>query len=169
VSAGPLSSVMPPPDAASPTCESGSERGSAIIEFVFVGLVVLVPLVYLLTAVAVVHSSRLAVGDAARDVGRAIATSPTPDQMSSRAQAALAIALGSHQLSPDQVELAIVAAKAPCTAAPTLPASTPGSEFTVCVTHRVRLPGVPRVWAGRAVTTTGRFTVHLDDFRVGSG
>jgi hypothetical protein len=35
----------------------------------------------------------------------------------------------------------------------------------VCVTRQVALPAVPRVVAGRGITTVGRYDVHVDDYR----
>ena len=45
------------------------DGGSAIIEFVFVAVIVLVPLVYLIAAVATVQRTQVAVTQAARDAG----------------------------------------------------------------------------------------------------
>ena len=70
------------------------DDGSAIIEFVFVALVVLLPLVYLIVAVAVVQHSQLTVTNAAREAGRAFATSPDAASAPGRAAAAVRIALG---------------------------------------------------------------------------
>ena len=41
-----------------------------------------------------------------------------------------------------------------------------GVEFTVCVSRRVELPGVPSVLSGRGIRSIARYDVHLDDFRV---
>lgn len=141
------------------------ERGSAIVEFVFIGLVVLLPLIYLIAAVAAVQRARLAVSNSARDVGRAIASSGSQSDPGARAHAALAIALRSEHFTPADVQLRIVGVGDDCSATPVTPDLAPGSEFTVCVVRRQRLPGVPSVLSGRAITVTGRFTVHLDDYR----
>jgi Flp pilus assembly protein TadG len=50
------------------------DRGNAIIEFVFVAVIVMVPLVYLIVSVADIQRSSLAVSQAAREAGRAFAT-----------------------------------------------------------------------------------------------
>jgi hypothetical protein len=42
---------------------------------------------------------------------------------------------------------------------------TPGAQFTVCVTRRVRLPGVPSLLAGHAIRVVGTYLVHVDDYR----
>jgi Flp pilus assembly protein TadG len=144
----------------------GGERGSAIIEFVFVAVLVLVPLIYLIVAVAVLQRSRLATTNAARDVGRAIATAESAPQADVRAQAALRVALRGQGLTPDQVELRYVAAGADCRGPQTAPSLTPASVFAVCVIRHQPLPAVPTVLSGKGVTIIGRYLLHVDDFRV---
>jgi Flp pilus assembly protein TadG len=142
------------------------ETGSAIIEFIFVALLVLIPLVYLVVAVAVVQRSRVSMTDAARDVGRAIGMADSQDEADRDTKAALRIALASHGMSPDEVELRYVSASAECSSAAIAPDLTPGSEFAVCVTTHQDLPGVPSILSGRGVTLVGRFVVHVDEFRL---
>ena len=143
-----------------------NDDGNAVIEFVFVALLVLIPLVYLIVAVAVVQRSRLATTDAARDVGRAIATADRIADAPARAQAALRIALVNQGLRPADVQLRFVATGADCQAGPSQsPTLDPGSEFQVCVIRHQRLPAVPTVLSGRGVTTVGRFVVHVDEYR----
>ncbi len=145
-----------------------ADGGSAIVEFVFLAVVVMVPLVYLIVAVSVVQRSRLAVTDSAREVGRAYATSPTAAQSMPRARAALRLSLASVGLHPDDVELRFVAAGSSCTSAAIEPVLDPGAVFAVCVTRKVRLPAVPSVVAGRGIHTVGIYVVHVDDYRAAS-
>ena len=142
------------------------ERASAIIEFLFVAVLVLVPLIYLIVAVAVVQRSRLATTNAARDVGRAIATSATAGQAEVRAQAALRAALRGLGLTPVEVQVRYVGAEADCQGPATAPLLAPGSVFAVCVIRHQPLPAVPTVLSGRGVTIIGRYLVHVDDFRI---
>jgi hypothetical protein len=145
---------------------SGGERASAIIEFIFVAVLVLVPLIYLIVAVAVIQRGRLATTNAARDVGRAIATSATAEQAELRAQAALRAALHGQGLSPAEVELRYVDAGGDCRSPATVPSLAPASVFAVCVIRHQPLPAVPTVLSGRGVTIIGRYLVHVDDFRI---
>lgn len=140
------------------------DSGSAIVEFVFVAVVLMVPLVYLIAAVATVQRSTLAVTQAAREVGRAFATSNSAADANRRVDAAVRLALSDQGL-PDDVSTRFVAAGASCGAIAVVPRLAPGAEFAVCVTRRVQLPGVPSVLAGRGIITTGRYVVHMDDFR----
>lgn len=130
----------------------------------FVAIAVMVPLVYLIVAVAVIQSSRLAVTQAAREAGRAFATSDTAAQAVVRTRAAVELALDDQNL-PDDVTVRYVAAGASCDAAPVTPRLAPGAEFTVCVSRHVDVPAVPAVLQGRGITTVGKYTVHIDDFR----
>ena len=143
-----------------------ADDGNAVIEFIFVALLVFLPLVYLIVAVAVVQRSRLATTNAARDVGRAVATSNRLAEAPTRAQAALRIALAGQGLRPADVQLRFVATGADCQAGPSRePALAAGAEFQVCVIRHQPLPAVPTVLSGRGVTTIGRYVVHVDEFR----
>jgi hypothetical protein len=145
--------------------EQAQDGGNAIIEFIFVAVLVLMPLVYLVVAIATVQQGRLAVSGAAREVGRAMATAPEGTDPLVRADAALRIALSSRGLGPDDVDITFVAAASACDSPPVTPVLASGAEFAVCVRRRQELPAVPTIVAGRGITVVGRFVVHLDEFR----
>jgi Flp pilus assembly protein TadG len=140
------------------------DGGSAIVEFIFVAVVVMVPLVYLIAAVATVQRNTLAVTQAARDAGRAFATSDSTGQARERVDAAVRLALADQGL-PDDAVVRFVASGAKCGGPAVTPQLAPGAEFTVCVTRRVQLPAVPTVLTGRGIRTVGEYIVHIDDFR----
>ena len=140
------------------------ESGNAIIEFVFVAVLILVPTVYFVTAVASVGRDRTAVTQAAREAGRAFATADSTADGLARARAAVRLAFADQGL-PDDAQVRFVAAANHCDGAPLVPALVPGAEFAVCVTRRAELPGVPTLLTGRGITTVGRYVVHVDDFR----
>jgi hypothetical protein len=139
--------------------------GTAIVEFVFIAIVMLVPLIYLIAAVAAVQRNQLAVTDAARNAGRAFATSATPEEAAARARTAVRLALADQGL-PDDAHLRFVPYGAGCGAQAITPRLLPGAVFTVCVSRRANLPGIPTLLAGRGITTIGAYAVHVDDFRV---
>lgn len=143
---------------------AAGDDGSAIIEFVFFAIVVMVPLVYLIAAVATVQRSELAVTQAAREAGRAFATSDTAAQAGTRVRTAVRLALTDQRL-PNDATVRFVRSGAACSATSIRPRLAAGVEFTVCVTRRVQLPAVPSVLAGRGVATVGEYVVHIDDFR----
>jgi Flp pilus assembly protein TadG len=140
------------------------DRGTAVVEFVFVAVLVMVPLVYLIVAVASVQRNSLAVSQAARDAGRAFVTSDSTEEAQLRVAAAVRLALADQGL-PDDVEIRFVAAGASCDSTAIAPQLAAGARFTVCVTRRVRLPAVPSVLTGRGIRTVGAFTVYVDDYR----
>jgi Flp pilus assembly protein TadG len=140
------------------------DAGNAIVEFVFLAVLVLVPLVYFIVAVADVQRSSLAVTNAAREAGRAFATGrSTPDGLA-RARVAARLALADQGLD-EQPALGYVAAGDSCSGLPITPTLQAGAIFTICVSRSVALPGVPTLIAGRGVATIGKYVVHVDDYR----
>jgi len=78
------------------------ERGSAIVEFVFIALVVFLPLVYVVAGFSAVQRGVFASTEAAREAGRAIGTAP--DAASGLAQAERAAQLAVQDQSVNPVE-----------------------------------------------------------------
>src|SRR5207342_1709007 len=107
------------------------DAGSAIVEFVFIAVLVLVPLVYVVAAVASVQRSTLAVTQAAREAGRAFATASSTGAGVDRAQVAVDLALQDQGLSTG--ELRYVAIGADCAGPAITPKLAPGAEFVICV------------------------------------
>ena len=140
------------------------DGGTAIVEFVFVAVIVLVPLIYVIVAVADVQRSQLAVTQAARDGGRAFATSDTEGAAAQRVSVAVRLAMSNQDL-PDDADVSFVSATAPCGSPAITPHLAAGAVFALCITRHVALPAVPTVLAGRGITTVGRFVVHVDDYR----
>ena len=139
------------------------ERGSAIVEFVFIALVVFVPLVYLVAGFSAVQRGVFAATEAAREAGRALGTAPDPVTGQQRAEAAVAIAVQDQSVEVTDVVLAYAPVGAGCAAAGSYsPSLTPGEEFTVCVTVTVRIPLLPDFID--ANTATGEFVVERDRY-----
>lgn len=131
----------------------------------FVALVIFVPLVYLLVAVAVVQRTQLAVADAAREAGRAYATSDSASSAPLRAATAVRLALAAHGVTGDGVTVRFVTSGTGCTSPAVDPSLAPGAQFAVCVIRHVDVPGVPSFVGARGITAIGAYTVHVDDFR----
>lgn len=68
------------------------EQGSAIVEFVFLTVVVLIPLIYLVLTVGRIQAGTYAVTQAAREAGRAYVTAEAGEYAPARAHAAAQIA-----------------------------------------------------------------------------
>jgi Flp pilus assembly protein TadG len=139
------------------------ERGSALVEFVFVALVVFVPLVYVVAGFSAVQRGVFASTAAAREAGRAIGTAPDPVTGQARAELAARLAVEDQSVQATDVGLAYAPPGTDCAAAGSyLPTLTPGEEFSVCVTVTVRIPLLPEFID--ANTATGQFVVERDRY-----
>ena len=139
------------------------ESGSALVEFVFVALVVFVPLVYVVAGFSAVQRGVFAATAAAREAGRAMGTAPDPVTGQERALRAAQLAVEDQSVEATDLRLAYAPAGADCTAAGSYtPTLTPGEEFSVCVTVTVRIPLLPDFID--ANTTTGQFVVERDRY-----
>ena len=139
------------------------EGGSAIVEFVFIALVVFLPLVYLVAGFSSVQRGVFAATEAAREAGRALGTAPDPVTGQARAEAAVAIAVEDQSVEATDVVLAYAPVGGGCGAAGGYsPALTPGEEFLVCVTVTVRVPLLPDFID--ANTAIGEFVVERDRY-----
>lgn len=111
------------------------ERGTAIVEFVWLGLLLLVPLLYVLLAVFDTQRTAFAASAAARSATRAFVTSP--DQATGRARAEAAAGLALHDQGLARARLQITCRPDPAACL------TPGSVVVAIVHTRVRLPLLP--------------------------
>ena len=71
---------------------SGAQDGSAIVEFVFLAVLMLVPLFYLVMVLARLQAGAYAVSAASREAGRAYVTAQAPELAPLRAQSAARLA-----------------------------------------------------------------------------
>ncbi len=146
-----------------PLVPDDPERGSAIVEFVFIALVVFVPLVYVVAGFSAVQRGVFAANAAAREAGRAMGTAPDPATGQARAEAAVRVAVADQSVQATDVVLGYAPAGGGCQAAGSYtPALTPGEEFSVCVTVTVRIPLLPEFVD--ANTATGQFVVERDRY-----
>ena len=114
------------------------ERGSALVELTWLGLLLMVPLVYLLLGVFEVQRASFAVTDGTRAAARAYALAPSPGAGQERARAAVRQALadqGLHDLDPT----------VRVTCSPSRACLQPGSTVTVDVSAQVALPLAPDI------------------------
>lgn len=141
-------------------------RGSALVEFVFVALVVFVPLVYLVAGFSAVQRGVFASTEAAREAGRAIGTAPDPGTGQALAVRAAQLAVEDQSVDATDVRVAYAPRGADCDAAGAYtPVLAPGEVFSVCVTVTVRIPLLPAFID--ANTATGRFVVERDRYAGG--
>ena len=139
------------------------ESGSALVEFVFIALVVFVPLVYVVAGFSAVQRGVFASTAAAREAGRAMGTAPDPVTGHERALRAAQLAVEDQSVEATDVRLAYAPAGADCSAAGSYkPKLTPGEEFSVFVTVTVRVPLLPEFVDSN--TATGQFVVERDRY-----
>ena len=142
------------------------ERGSALVEFVFIALVVFVPLIYIVAGFSAVQRGVFASTAAAREAGRAIATAPDPATGRDRALRAAQLAVEDQSVDATDVRVSYAGPGAGCAgAAGYAPTLAPGEEFSVCVTVTVRIPFLPEFVD--ANTATGQFVVERDRYADG--
>ena len=110
------------------------EKGSAVVEFVVLGVLMLIPLVYLVMMLARVQAGSYAVSPAAREAGRAYVTAGAGDDATGRAQAAARIAFMDHAFE-ESGRLVIGCDGSPCL--------RPDGRVETTATVRVPLPLVP--------------------------
>ncbi len=83
------------------------ERGSASLEFITVGLILLLPLVYLVLTVAAIQSAAFAVEGAARQAVRVYVQSGSASEAAARAERAIRFALSDAGLDALEPRVAV--------------------------------------------------------------
>lgn len=113
-----------------------ADGGSALVEFLGISLVLLVPTVYLVLVLGRVQAATFAVEGAAREAARVYVVASDAQQGMQRAVTAVGVALADQGFDDDPAGALDVR----CSADPCL---TPGAEVAATVEVRVPLPFVP--------------------------
>ncbi|WAA64911.1 TadE family protein [Microbacterium oxydans] len=118
---------------------ASDEEGSAALEFIAVGVILLVPLVYLVIALGTIQEQTLGTEAAARHMARVIAEAPDASSASARSDAVLAAVVEEYGLDAAAVDVSLscTPAGAGCPSA--------GATILVTVATRVRLPLMPEM------------------------
>ncbi|WP_426594889.1 pilus assembly protein [Cellulomonas sp. McL0617] len=112
------------------------DDGSAIVEFLGLALVLMVPLVYLVLVLGRLEAASFAAEGAAREAARTYVVADTAQEGSARAAAAAGIALRDQGFDDDPVDaLTLSCSSTPCLA--------PGSDVAARIDLVVPLPFVP--------------------------
>jgi hypothetical protein len=137
-----------------------TERGSALVELTWLGLLLLVPLLWIVLSVFEVQRGAFAVSGAARAAGRAYALAPSDEVGQSRAQAAARQVLVDQGVGEQPLGLLV-------TCAPAGDCHAPGAVITVDVRSRVNVPLLPDVLGGGAPSFAlkASHTVPVGQFR----
>ena len=135
------------------------DDGNAMLEFVYLSLLLMIPLFYLLLAVFQVQAAAFAVTEASRQAGRAFARADTADEGFARAQKAVQLALHDQGVSGSVVP-AFACDPSPCDL-------SPGQRVEARVSYTVSLPFVGGIFGkGRAgIPVTGRHVEYVDRFK----
>lgn len=113
------------------------ESGTAIIEFIWLAILLLIPLLYVVIAVFDTQRTAYAASSAARNAGRAFVTSPTEAAAYGRARAAARLAFEDQGIGDAPMSLRVICRPNPhnCLA--------PGSVIGIEIRSSVRLPLMP--------------------------
>ncbi len=140
---------------------SGDQRGSALVEFAWLAILLMVPLLYVVLTVFEVQRAAFGVSSAARSAGRAFTQSPSEDVAFDHAAAAVGLALEDQHLDVGRRSLDVRCAPTPtnCLA--------PGSAVTVTVAYPVPLPLLPSILGGQrpSIRVEAQHTVPYGTFR----
>jgi hypothetical protein len=119
---------------------AAGEQGSAALEFVTTGLILLVPLVYLILTLSAVQAGALAVEGAARQAARVFVQAPSPEEAAGRAGRAIDFGLADYGIAADAASVTVT-----CSGSSAASCPSRNAVVTVTVTVDVALPLVPDV------------------------
>ena len=136
------------------------DDGNAIVEFVYLAVLLMVPLVYVLLAVFAVQRATYAVSSATREAGRVFVSAPSSEVADQRAYVAASLVMTDSGLELQPRDLSVRCSAQPCL--------TPGETVDVTIGYDVPLPFVPSFLSrsGHAVVhVSGRHLEVVDRFR----
>jgi hypothetical protein len=138
-----------------------ADAGSAVVEFLGVALLLMVPLVYLVLTLGKVQGAVFASEGAAREAGRLVVRADTFEQGVARARAAVELAFADQGFDVSGADaLDVLCERDPCL--------TPGSQIVIEVSAAIGLPGVPGFVQGAVpaqVPISAQFVAVVDEFR----
>jgi Flp pilus assembly protein TadG len=114
---------------------TGAEEGSAVVEFVFLAVLLMIPVVYLIITLGQLQGGAYAVVGAADQAAKVYVAGTDPGAAQSAAEEAVMLAMADHGFNSEDAHLALECSPADCL--------TPGATVTATVTLRVPLPLVP--------------------------
>lgn len=123
------------------------DTGSAALEFITVGVILLVPFIYLVIALGTVQHQMLGAEAAARHTARAISAAAGPADAELRADRTMAATLAEYDMAAADatVDLRCIPAGITCPSA--------GTTIVIQVSTRVTLPFVPPIFGLDRVTS----------------
>lgn len=135
------------------------ERGSAMVEFLGVALILLIPLVYLVVTLGRVQAGAFAAEGAAREAVRAMVTAESSSAGAARAETAVGIALTDQGFGREAGVLSLECSATPCL--------TPDGSVGAVVRVEVPLPLLPeavRGWVPLSIPVEAARTGTVDRY-----
>lgn len=132
------------------------ERGSAVVEFAVLGVVLLGVLVEIIVMFGTLQRATLATSAAAREVGRAVVLAESVDDAASRSAAVVDQAEGNHGLPAESLRASIDGEL------------TRGARLRITVATEVplvRIPFIGLVWPSLSVPVESTHVVQVDRYR----
>lgn len=137
---------------ASPTGESDHpDEGSAIVEFVALGLLLLIPVIYLVVTVSRVQAGSFAVVAASEQAGQAISVMEADNFNQAAIHEIAAVAALDHGFDAQDLALEVSCSDGSC--------ASPGAVATVHARLTVGLPAVPGFVTANVATLNSDVTV----------
>ncbi len=115
-----------------------AEEGSAVVEFVTLGVLLLIPVIYFVLAMGQIQAAAFAVESASREGARVLTAADDEEEGAARMATVVDLALADQGFEPPDDPPPTVSVT--CEAEPCL---TPEAAVTVLVEVEVVLPGVP--------------------------
>jgi hypothetical protein len=134
-----------------------AEDGNALVEFVALSVILLIPSLYLVLTLGSVQGAVFAADVIARDAARIHATEPDPSRARERTEAMTRMTLEDHGLAA-QDAVTLHCSQDPC--------ARPGGEVTAEVSIGVPIPGLgPMLGHDGPVHVGAEHLVEVDQFR----
>ncbi|NUP75277.1 MAG: hypothetical protein HOQ07_11615 [Sinomonas sp.] len=128
----------------------GDDTGSAVVEFVLLGTLLLVPIVYFVLTVGVIQGASFAAAGAADHAAKAFVSSPDAGAARRAADSAVEVSMADFGMDSATWAVTIACDRSDCLEA--------GAAVTVAVSVKVPLPMVPS--RGTAPTALGTVSAH---------
>lgn len=139
-----------------------SERGSMLIEVLFLMVLLMLPLFYLVGTLGRLQAGAYAASASAREAGRAYVTAQDESSAPGRSAAAANLVFDAHGFDAGQGSVSISCSSVPCL--------TPGAQIEVNSVVQVDVPLIPDFMAGAVPTSVSMTSSHVepvDAFREG--
>lgn len=135
-----------------------TDEGAAMVEFVLLAVVLVVPLCYLVLAVFDLQSEAFGANAATREAARVFVRAPSTAVGEERARAAAELTLSDHGVDLDPTSLTLSCSASPCL--------TPGATVKVTYRSTVRLPFVPVIGSREIISVpiTASHTQVVDEY-----